>query len=111
MSNHPSIAEKPSVIDAIRRYVAEASALIDAGESNHLDTLDAMVTAISERVATMTSEEAKRVAPDLADVMASVENLQQKMEAAKAEIAAAITTIGTQKRATHAYKNTPSTGE
>lgn len=92
----------------LQAYIDEANALVAARQPIMLAGLDNAVAALCERIATLDILTAKEFAPKLDGLMAALDGLQANMRALQADVATAINSLGTQKKANRAYNNAPS---
>lgn len=92
----------------ILAYVEKAESLLESQDTVALAGLDSAVEALCARVMALTPEGAKSFTPQLVTLMERINHLQIKMEKAQDEVARALKTLNTSKKASNAYeKNKP----
>ena len=92
----------------ILAYVEKASAMVEARDTVSLVGLDTSIETMCQRILELPPETAKEYAPELAHLVQAIDGLRDKMLVLQNEMATTIKSLSTQKKASQAYKNTPS---
>ena len=91
----------------IMAYVEQATAMVAARDTVSLFGLDTSIEAMCQRILELPPAAAKEYAPELAHLVQAIDGLRTKMLALQSEMATTLTSLDTQKKASHAYKNAP----
>jgi hypothetical protein len=92
----------------ILAYVEQATTMVAERDTVSLVGLDSSIETMCQRILELPPEAAKEYAPELAHLMQAIDGLRDKMLALQNEMATTIKSLGSQKKASQAYKNTPS---
>jgi hypothetical protein len=90
-------------------YVTKATAMIEARDTVSLVGLDTSIEAMCQRILELPPETAREYGPELAHLVQAIDGLRGKMLLLQNEMATTIKSLSTQKKASQAYKNTPTT--
>ncbi len=97
-----------ALLGDILQYVETANGLITKRDAVNLGGLDATVAALCARIVAMEPDAARDYAPQLEQLMEKIEDMQARMVALQGEVGSAIKSLGTSKKAVHAYSKAPS---
>jgi hypothetical protein len=110
MTNLPPLnsnQEAELLFGDILAYIERAGALADAGDTVALVGLNEAVDALCQRVVGLGEAQSREYTPELEHIMHALDGLQKKLMQQKGEVAAAIKSLNTSRRATHAYIKAP----
>lgn len=91
------------LLSDIRAYIDAAEMLVKEKDIMPLAGLDSVVEELCKRILSLEEDKAKNFKPALEELVGRLDNLQQGMSTLKGEVADAIKSIDTKKKARKAY--------